>query len=138
MQQFYIYKEVFNEDKNSVNFKEHLESFSKQSRTKKGAIMFAVTRGKIAEGMDLCDDQCRAIVMVGVPYPSIKDKKIEAKRNFLDSHNMRITGKQWYLAETYRSINQAMGRVIRNKKDFGGIYLVDTRFDNKDIKDQLS
>ena len=39
-----------------------------------------------------------------------------------------MTGNQWYMAETLRSINQAIGRVIRNQSDFGAIYLIDSRF----------
>ena len=59
--------------------------------------MFAVTRGKISEGMDFCDDTCRGIVLVGVPYPPTKDKKVEAMRSFCDSQpDKGLTGKQWY------------------------------------------
>ena len=31
--------------------------------------MFAVHRGKVAEGIDFSDELCRAIFLVGVPYP---------------------------------------------------------------------
>jgi Rad3-related DNA helicase len=54
--QFYKFKEVFFEDRNSVNFKEQLESFMRATKTTKGGLMFAVMRGKVAEGIDLCDE----------------------------------------------------------------------------------
>ena len=126
--QFYKHKEVFIEDRSSVNFKDQLESFTRASRTGKGALMFAVMRGKMAEGIDLCDDECRAIILVGVPFPNLKDKKIEAKKIYLDTQKATLNGRDWYMAETYRSINQALGRVIRGVNDYGAIYLLDERF----------
>jgi regulator of telomere elongation helicase 1 len=53
--------------------------FKKQATTRRGAIMFAVCRGKVAEGIDFSDELCRAVFMVGVPYPPIQDKRIELK-----------------------------------------------------------
>lgn len=38
------------------------------------------------------------------------------------------TGWEWYAAAAMRSINQAIGRVIRHKYDFGGVVLLDSRY----------
>lgn len=84
--------------------------------------------------MDLEADTCRAIILIGVPYLAIKSKKTQAKKALLDSQlgkDGTITGNQWYMAETLRSINQAIGRVIRNQDDFGAIYFIDSRFYKK-------
>ncbi len=35
------------------------------------------------------------------------------------------------MSETLRAINQAIGRVIRNLDDYGAIFLIDGRFNNK-------
>jgi Rad3-related DNA helicase len=51
--------------------------YGKKVRTKRGAFLFGVFRGKIAEGIDLSDELCRAVIVVGVPYPPVKDLKIE-------------------------------------------------------------
>lgn len=32
--------------------------------------MFCVCRGKITEGIDFSDNLCRAVCLVGVPYPA--------------------------------------------------------------------
>lgn len=75
--------------------------------------------------------------MLGVPYPSSKDVKIVAKRKYLDSLNHKgqksLTGDQWYLSETVRSINQGIGRLIRTPDDYGTVYLIDSRFGRPDI-----
>jgi regulator of telomere elongation helicase 1 len=70
------------------------------------------------------------VILVGVPYPAAKDVKIVAKMKYLDSIEQKnrkgmLSGNQWYLSETIRSINQGIGRIIRNKKDYGSIYLLD-------------
>lgn len=36
---------------------------------KKGAILMAVCRGKISEGLDFSDNSARAVLIVGIPYP---------------------------------------------------------------------
>ena len=42
--------------------------------------MFAVCRGKVSEGIDFSDELCRAVFMVGIPYPPVQDKRIELKK----------------------------------------------------------
>lgn len=34
----------------------------------------------------------------------------------------------WYMNQTFQVVNQTIGRVIRNKKDFGSIFLLDKRY----------
>jgi regulator of telomere elongation helicase 1 len=46
--------------------------------------MFAVCRGKVSEGVDFSDELCRAVFLVGVPYPPIQDKRIGLKKEYLD------------------------------------------------------
>ena len=57
----------------------------KQAQTEKGAMLFGLVRGKVSEGLDFAHKKCRAIVLVGVPYPSYKDVKVEAKMKYLDA-----------------------------------------------------
>lgn len=40
--------------------------------------------------------------------------------------------------EATRAVNQAIGRVIRHRNDYGAIVLLDTRFNNTRIKNQMS
>lgn len=49
-----------------------------------------------------------------------------------------LTGQQWYRLEATRAVNQAIGRVIRHRMDFGAILLCDQRFGSSDLKAQLS
>ena len=40
----------------------------------------AVCRGKVAEGLDFADDNGRAVLITGLPYPPFKDARVELKR----------------------------------------------------------
>ncbi len=36
-----------------------------------------------------------------------------------------LSGEQWYMQSAMRAVNQAMGRVIRHRYDYGAIILAD-------------
>ncbi len=36
---------------------------------KKGAVLLAVCRGRISEGLDFSDNAARMVIIVGIPYP---------------------------------------------------------------------
>jgi elongation factor P hydroxylase len=47
-------------------------------------------------------------------------------------------GSDWYRLEAFRAINQAVGRVIRHKDDFGSILFLDKRFGEETVIKDLS
>lgn len=49
-----------------------------------------------------------------------------------------LSGDEWYFLEATRAVNQAIGRVIRHKNDYGAILLCDQRFNQTRQKSQLS
>lgn len=49
-----------------------------------------------------------------------------------------MTGDEWYQLEAIRAVNQAIGRVIRHKNDYGAILLCDQRFGYSFQKQKLS
>jgi Rad3-related DNA helicase len=111
--------------------------------TQTGGILFAVCRGKVSEGINVSDSASRCIAIIGLPYPSVVDPKIRMKQAHNDQmrtkgQNQLLPGKVWLLQHTVRAINQAAGRVIRHRKDYGAVILVDVRFRRSDIKLQLS
>ncbi|XP_030041551.1 Fanconi anemia group J protein isoform X2 [Microcaecilia unicolor] len=98
---------------------------------KDGALLIAVCRGKVSEGLDFSDDNARAVLTIGIPFPNVKDLQVELKRKYNDQHTKirgLLPGSQWYEIQAYRALNQALGRCIRHKNDWGAIILVDDRF----------
>ncbi|KAG0741654.1 hypothetical protein G6F23_007418 [Rhizopus arrhizus] len=101
---------------------------------KDGAIFFAVYRGKVSEGVDFSDAYCRAVIALGLPYPGLKDIEVSLKKEYNDlkqrnqQHGGVMNGRDWYATQAYRAMNQALGRCIRHKNDWGAIILLEDRF----------
>lgn len=108
----------------------------------RGAIFLAVCRGKVSEGLDFADNNGRAVIITGLPFPPLKDPRIILKKKYLDDNrtkeNELSTGQAWYSLEATRAVNQAIGRVIRHRNDYGAILLCDSRFNNPAQRNQLS
>ena len=78
------------------------------------SVLFAVCRGKVSEGINFSDTYCRAIVIVGIPFPSTVDRQIALKKEFQNkaslSNPVLVNGNTWYNQQAFRAINQAVGR----------------------------
>ncbi|XP_051719265.1 Fanconi anemia group J protein isoform X2 [Ctenopharyngodon idella] len=101
------------------------------SENRDGALLVAVCRGKVSEGLDFTDDNARAVVTIGIPFPNIKDLQVELKMKYNDKHAKSrglLPGGRWYEIQAYRALNQALGRCIRHRNDWGALILVDDRF----------
>ncbi len=108
-----------------------------------GAVLLAVCRGRCSEGIDFADRLARAVLIVGIPFPSFKDPRIEMKREYQDqqareTNGVALTGQRWYSLSGGRSVNQAIGRVVRHVGDHGAIILLDDRFAKDNNKNMIS
>jgi len=119
-----------------------MKEYYEEVRTGKGGCFMAVCRGKVAEGLDFADDNGRAVLVTGLPYPPYKDARVELKRQFLDDQlrgkKGSMTGHKWYQLEAFRATNQAIGRVIRHSRDHGAVIFLDTRFGDQQARISLS
>ncbi|KAL6751109.1 hypothetical protein V8C86DRAFT_3030416 [Haematococcus lacustris] len=101
-----------------------------------GAVFFAVCRGKDSS-----------------PPPAVLSKpagwcevQVRLKREVLDealrgpaaTRGPGLTGEAWYVQQAMRAVNQAMGRVIRHRWDYGAVLLVDKRFGEPSTVKQMS
>ncbi|GBG30660.1 Regulator of telomere elongation helicase 1 [Hondaea fermentalgiana] len=105
-------------------------------------VLFAVFRGRMSEGIDFKDNYCRAVFLVGIPYPALFDSAIKYKRAWNDSKHAAgesyVRGGEWYSQQAFRAMNQALGRVIRHKNDFGAVFFVDARLDDVNMHRHLA
>ncbi|GFQ89127.1 fanconi anemia group J protein homolog [Trichonephila clavata] len=142
-------KVVLSEPRKQNEFVEVIKDFynvvdeTKDSEsTVDGALLLAICRGKVSEGLDFADNNARAVITVGIPFPSIKDAQVDLKKkynNMYCSKKQIMSGQDWYQIQAFRALNQALGRCIRHKEDFGALIIVDERFQkNSHYSDALS
>ncbi|KAI4484127.1 hypothetical protein M0804_007583 [Polistes exclamans] len=135
------YKKIFVEPREGSNLKDIMTQYREvinetseinvdNKEGHSGAILFAVFRGKVSEGIDFSDNEARCVVTVGIPYPVRNNKDVQMKWEYNDKNTSRglLTGSDWYNIQAFRAYNQALGRCIRHKNDWGAILLVDERF----------
>lgn len=118
------------------DFTKMLGDFRAASRTAKGALMLAVCRGKASEGLDFSDEAARGVVVVGVPYPNTRDLRVILKKEHEEATS-RGAGNSWYVSQGHRAANQAIGRVVRHRWDYGAVVLLDSRYSRPDVSGQL-
>ncbi|PIA42612.1 hypothetical protein AQUCO_02000207v1 [Aquilegia coerulea] len=128
------HKQPVIEPKQSSLFNSSIEDFMTKLKdiSTSGAVFFAVCRGKVSEGLDFADHTGRAVVITGMPFATWNDPKVRLKRDYLDQLEKNdfkaLTGDQWYNQQATRAVNQAVGRVIRHRHDYGAIIFCDERF----------
>ncbi|GKY99980.1 hypothetical protein MPSEU_000951500 [Mayamaea pseudoterrestris] len=155
-------KSVVIEPRSSADLPDAISEFQRLLALPKsrGCILMGVCRGKISEGIDFANEQSRAVVITGLPFPPTHDPKIKMKKEYLDAsrtqHSMKpsgeagfkgqahlssndiLSGHEWYTQQAHRAVNQAIGRVIRNRTDYGAVILLDERFGQNQNKEGLS
>ncbi|RVE71231.1 hypothetical protein OJAV_G00072690 [Oryzias javanicus] len=139
-------KPMFVEPKGSGSFSEVIDGYYNKVNepASKGGSFFAVCRGKASEGLDFADAFSRGVIITGLPFPPKMDPRVILKMQFLDEMSRAkapgvryLLGQEWYRQQAFRAVNQAIGRVIRHKEDYGAIFLCDQRFRNADARASL-
>lgn len=129
-----IEKKIFIEPRKKTELKKTMTDYYAKinAENSKGAIFMAVLRGKVSEGLDFADMYGRAVIIAGIPFAPTNDPKIRLKREYLEENrtpkNRMLSSWEWYSLDAVRAVNQAIGRVIRHKNDYGAIFLCDARF----------
>lgn len=102
----------------------------------RGACLFSVMGGKLSEGINFSDNLARAVVVVGLPYPDVKDPVLREKMNYADACRPG-QGRDLYEAMCMKSVNQSIGRSIRHANDYACVMLLDARYNHNRIVSQL-
>ncbi|KAG1684732.1 ATP-dependent DNA helicase DDX11 [Nymphon striatum] len=142
-------KKIFREPKKNNEVDKILSAYSqcitecatvKSSQT--GALLFSVVGGKLSEGINFSDDLGRCVIMVGMPYPSIKSPELKEKMDYLNKHVPRgsdgqLPGQIHYENLCMKAVNQSIGRAIRHSKDYAAILLIDARYSKLNVINAL-
>ncbi|ELP94838.1 HELICc2 domain containing protein, partial [Entamoeba invadens IP1] len=134
------HKTVFIEQKRRKDFLRDFEEYKKCAN--QGAVFLGVFRGKLSEGIDFGDNLARVVIIVGIPYPNLGDLNVKMKKQYnnavVQQEGKGVDGNQWYAIQAMRAVNQAVGRVIRHKNDFGAIMLLDMRYNRPNNRKMMS
>ncbi len=98
------------------------------------SIIFSVSGGKLAEGIDYrIDDKTilQAVIIAGLPFPEyniiLQRKQKYYEEKFGDEFIARFMTS---IAPMVRTVIQAAGRLIRSEHDRGVVFILDRRFSN--------
>ncbi|MCQ2079355.1 MAG: ATP-dependent DNA helicase [archaeon] len=94
-------------------------------RCSPGSVLFAVSGGRISEGLDFPGKELELAIIVGIPYgrPSAKQDSLirYCQCRFGDGWNMAVK------VPAVRKMRQAIGRLIRSETDRGIAIILDRR-----------
>ncbi|RWS10573.1 hypothetical protein B4U79_11133 [Dinothrombium tinctorium] len=94
-------------------------------------LVIGVCQKKLINRLKFSDNLCRAIILVGLPYPSI-EPRISSKKEYLKKLNCpNLTPDAWYINKMMVSVTLLIDKIITHKNDFGVVILCDSRFSNK-------
>lgn len=136
-------KPLFRDDRTSSaeeTFKAYVSAIHSNPE---GAILLSVLGGKLSEGINFADALGRCVVVVGLPFPNLHTPAWKAKMEYIDSRAVARGEVKGSASRAYaenvcmRSVNQAIGRVIRHKDDWASIVLMDARFEQSRIRGKL-
>ncbi|KAJ2837367.1 ATP-dependent DNA helicase chl1 [Coemansia erecta] len=109
----------------------------------KGAVLLSVVGGRLSEGINFSDELGRAVVMVGVPFPSLASPELNERLTYYESIGQKPTmstvarpaeqsmgprARSLYESLCMRAVNQSIGRAIRHRGDFAAIVFLDARY----------
>ncbi|CAJ1397004.1 unnamed protein product [Effrenium voratum] len=99
-----------------------------QDAASEGAVLFCVYRGRASEGLSLSDVAVRGVICVGIPLRPL-NPAVRLKRSYYDQVKPNgKNGEDWYSQDAHRAVNQALGRAVRHRQDYGAVVLVDERW----------
>lgn len=107
-----------------------LEAYKKTVDSGKGSILFCVARGKISEGVDFQNQYGRCVILIGIPFQYTESITLQKRLMYL-KEVYNINESEFLTFDAMRHAAQCLGRVIRNKDDYGIMILADVRFNQK-------
>lgn len=113
-----------------------LANYRKACDSGRGAIFLSISRGKVAEGIDFDGHYGRAVVMFGVPFVNTESRILRARLEYLNKR-FHVKESDFLTFDALRHAAQCIGRVIRNKNDYGIMVLADKRYNRPDIRNKL-
>uniref|UniRef100_A0A7S1TH09 DNA 5'-3' helicase n=1 Tax=Compsopogon caeruleus TaxID=31354 RepID=A0A7S1TH09_9RHOD len=136
LERLQVYKLLFIESQDSIEASMAIRNYRDACDSGRGALLLSVARGRAAEGIDLDHHYGRAVVLFGVPFQYTESRVLRARLEYLrEAH--QIAEDEFLIFDAMRQAAQCVGRVIRNKQDYGIMLLVDKRYQRIRLRSKL-
>lgn len=130
------YKLLFIETQDNAETSYALMNYVKACDCGRGAVLLAVARGKVSEGVDFDHHYGRAVLMFGIPYVYTQSRILKARLEYLRD-SFQIRENDFLTFDAMRHAAQCVGRAIRGKTDYGIMIFADKRFSRNDKRSRL-
>lgn len=130
------YKLLFIETQDNAETSYALMNYVKACDCGRGAILLAVARGKVSEGVDFDHHYGRAVLMLGLPFVYTQSRILKARLDYLRD-KFQIRESDFLTFDAMRHAAQCVGRALRGKTDYGIMIFADKRFARKDKRSKL-
>ena len=130
------HKLIFIETQGVQETETALQHYRRACDIGRGAIFMSIARGKISEGIDFEHQYGRAVIMFGVPFLPPTDEPLKQRMHWMEKC-LGIREEEYRNFDAMRQASQCIGRVFRNKTDYGMMVMVDRRFALNDKKSKL-
>lgn len=131
MQKILENKLIYIETKDLAQTVMALENYRKSCDCGRGAVFLSIARGKVAEGVDFQGHYGRCVMIVGIPFQYTLSRTLKWRLEFL-KNKMGMEDSDFLIFDAMRQCAQCVGRVIRNKHDYGLMVFADKRYARKD------
>ncbi|KAM7345143.1 general transcription and DNA repair factor IIH helicase subunit Xpd isoform 2-T2 [Cochliomyia hominivorax] len=130
------YKLLFIETQDNAETSYALMNYVKACDCGRGAVLLAVARGKVSEGVDFDHHYGRAVLMFGIPYVFTQSRILKARLDYLRDQ-FQIRENDFLTFDAMRHAAQCVGRALRGKTDYGIMIFADKRFARQDKRSRL-
>ncbi|KAA1116221.1 ATP-dependent DNA helicase chl1 [Puccinia graminis f. sp. tritici] len=112
-------KKIFIEPKSAADVDKILNGYSaavnqstNPTSVSGGGLMLAVVGGKLSEGINFSNNLCRAVIVIGIPYPNSQSVELKERIKYVENLKgaQKDAGKNFYANLAFKAVNQSIER----------------------------
>ncbi|KAF7702875.1 General transcription and DNA repair factor IIH helicase subunit XPD [Cucumispora dikerogammari] len=127
-------KLLFIEPSNRKESKSIIQSYKHAIDSGIGSVILCVTRGPISEERSNFNNQYgRCVILIGMPFQSTNSVAFMKRLEYLNG-KINLSNFEFLVFDAMRTVSECLGRVVRNRNDYGLLVLADSRFVPKGIR----
>lgn len=108
-----------------------LQNYRRACDSGRGALMFSIARGSVADSVDFDGKYGRAVVMFGIPFSEVDTKLMKAKLDLFE-RKYNVSAEDYLTFDALRHTSHCITKGLHNKRDYGLAILADRRYNKED------